>query len=106
MLNFTGTSENGDCTWNYNVELDKACTVGKLINTILSQKPDEHGSIRICWWHFSDATSLKHQCEYDKGKIVNDPFPDNILAKPVIEVRANGGWSFMNYTIRVPKYDT
>lgn len=105
MFKLIATSANSDCTYNYNVKLDKPYTVGELINEILSTQPNHYGSVKICWWHFSDATSLKHQCEYSKGKIVNDPFPDNILAKQVIEVRAYGGWSYMSYSIRVPKYD-
>lgn len=87
-----------DCTSVYDIELDKPYTVGEFIDTVLTELPKEWGYIGI-----DNKKSIFGDpcCEYRYGKLVTQSLPDNILKKNIKEVRADGGWSRMDYKIKI-----
>ena len=95
---FISKSDGGDSTTNYDIKLDKPCNVGEFVNMMLKERPDEWGEIHV--YKPLDTFSAKHpSCEYKSGSLITDPLPDDILAKPIQSIRANGGWTYMTYFI-------
>lgn len=88
----------GDCTNNYDVQLDKNYTVGEFVETVLKEEPKEWGYIGIYKKGeiFGDPV-----CEYRYGKLITKPLPEEFLRRDIKEVKASGGWSRMDYTIKV-----
>lgn len=83
----------GDCTAPYDVELDKEYTVNEFVQTVLTRK--EWGYIGIyCHGTFFGEP----KCEYKYDKLLYT-LPDNVLNKKVIKVKADGGWSRMDYLL-------
>ena len=103
---FTLTScnkEGGDCTRPHDVTLCKAFTVEELIRTI-AEGVDEYG--RTEWGYIGIYDEgyypfTDERCEYRDGKVIANNIPDEMLHKPVISVRASGGWSRMDYCLTV-----
>lgn len=96
-------SEGGDCTAPYNVKLDQEYTLKKFINAVLTSRSNEWGNIciakRNCSWYNYP------KIEYRYGKIVDLSCPDfyDICDRKVKEVSASGGWTRMDYTIKLEK---
>ena len=90
-------AERGDCTAPYLVTLDKEYTVEELVQQILTQYNDEWGYIGIdtpgTW--FGDPN-----CQYDYGHL-RTYLPKDVLSKKVQSVRADGGWTRMDWYIKV-----
>lgn len=83
----------GDCTAPYNVKLDKEYTVNEFINAVLTK--NEWGYIGI----YCQGTFFgEPKCEYRYDKLLYT-LPDNVLNKNVIKVKADGGWSRMDYLL-------
>ena len=94
--------EGGDCTRPYHVTLHKDFTVEELIRMIkdsvngYGQK--EWGCIDI----YKDIPPFRDgRCEYRHGEIISNDIPKEILNKKVISVRASGGYSRMDYMVKV-----
>lgn len=88
--------ERGDCTAPYNIALDKIYTVEEFIQTILT-RIKEWGHIGI-----DDGKTIfgNPSCEYRYGKLLST-LPENIRKKQIISVRADGGWTAMDYYIKI-----
>jgi hypothetical protein len=82
------TPTGGDCTAGYSVELDKDYSVKDFIENVLTIK-GEWGYISI---------KGKSSCEYKYGKLLSELPPDLLVVK-VLNVKASGGWSRMDYYI-------
>lgn len=100
-LKFTQTGNvRGDCTAPYAVELDKEYTVGQLIDVILTRA----GILRE-WGYIGiyDGESIfgNPKCEYADARLGNGNMPSEFLAKKVIKVEADGGWSRMDFMLWV-----
>lgn len=96
MFKFIHIRDNGDCTCDYNIELDKDYIVEEFIKEVLSSNPDEWGSIGI-----DDGVGYSHgtpYCDYKNGKLLTK-LPDEVLSKKVSKVTSSGGWSLMDYKI-------
>lgn len=101
MLKFKQTGKvRGDCTAPYDVELDKEYTVGQLIDVILTRA----GNLRE-WGYIGiyDGESIfgNPKCEYADARLGNGNIPSEFLAKKITKVKADGGWSRMDYLIWV-----
>ena len=101
MIEFTRrTAVRSDCTAGYSVRLDKPYTVRELVDEILSTQADDWGYIGIfrpgISYIFGDPN-----CQYRYGKLITDPLPDDVLGRTIKEVRADGGWSRMDYIIKL-----
>ena len=83
----------GDCTSPYEVTMDKEYTVNEFIQEVLTQK--EWGYIGIyCQGEiFGDP-----KCEYNNDKLLYS-LPNEYLNKRLIKVKADGGWSRMDYLL-------
>lgn len=98
MIRFKQTSkEYGDCTADYEVMLDKQYTVREFVSFVLSQK-DEWGTIQI---YDPDKSWLDYdKYEYRYGNL-NDDIPNEIMGKKIISVSAHGGWTAMDYVLKL-----
>lgn len=85
----------GDCTSIYSVKLDAVYTVEEFIDAVLKHHSDEWGSIEI-----KNLETVK-ECEYSKGVIKCGLFSPDILQKTVISAKAHGGWTLMNYQLKI-----
>ena len=101
MLEFVQkTLIRNDCTAGFNVKMDKSYTVREFIEEVLSTRTNEYGYIGIfrpgISYIFGDPN-----CKYNFGSLVTGPLPDDILSRTIKEVRADGGWSRMDYIIKL-----
>lgn len=98
MIKFKQVSkEYGDCTADYEVILDKQYTVREFVSFVLSQK-DEWGEIQI---YDPDKSWLDYdKYEYRYGNL-NDDIPSEIMGKKIISVSARGGWTAMDYVLKL-----
>lgn len=88
-MTFFITDTLGDCNI-YEVDLEgKEYTVGKFVEEILAEYPDEWGNIEI-----KDIDVVI----YRDGKLISR-FNNEILNKKIQQVVAQGGWSRMDYII-------
>ena len=92
---------NGDCSYNYDVEIQGKCTVGQFVKSVLEEMPGE-------WGEFEIVTNLKYQyqnkmdgCEYSKGKIKKNFRNKGTEGLEVEKVAAHGGWSLTNFLVKV-----
>lgn len=93
MLKFIQTHPPGsDCTAPYDVILDKPYTVGEFINEVLTTRSNEWGSFHLTYYTMMD---------YDRGKIIKNNIPDECMSMRIKEVKASGGWSAMDYYIKL-----
>lgn len=95
-------NDRGDCTAPYKVILDREYTVKEFISEVLLIK-GEWGYIGI---KSKDNPWLGDpHCEYRYGKLLVN-LPDDAMEKKVVSVKADGGWSRMDYLITVEESDT
>lgn len=89
--------ERGDCTAPYAVTLDKAYTVREFIQTVIAKCSDEWGYIGI-----NDGETIfgKPCCEYRRGKLISN-LPEEIQDKIITSVKADGGWTRMDYMLDI-----
>lgn len=92
-LKFTQTGRTaGDETAPYAVTLNKECSVGEFIDSVLKRKEWGHIGIRSRGHIFGSP-----ECEYRGDKIVRTEFTEEYLSRKVATVSAAGGWSRMDY---------
>ena len=85
--------ERSDCTAPYEVNLDRDYTVAEFIEEILSQWHREWGYFGV----FREGAIFGWpRCEYRDGRLL-DFMPDDILRKRIVKVKADGGWTRMDY---------
>lgn len=82
------TDFSSDCTATYEVILDKDYTVKEFVDGILNSKRD--------WGKFYIINGS--HCEYNCGEFISKLNEDD-LEKKIIKIKANGGWSNMDYFI-------
>lgn len=87
----------GDCTAKYSVSLDKVYTVKDFIQTVIAENPDEWGYIGI-----NDGQTIFGNpcCEYRWGNLISD-LPKELHEKTITSVKADGGWSRMDYLLDI-----
>lgn len=86
----------GDDTAPYSIYDYKAITASDFVNEVLREEPDEWGRIEVLGFG-----SVK----YRGGKLLSE-VPESWKYLTVVKVTGSGGWSSMDYRIRVnPKVD-
>lgn len=80
-----------DETARYTVILEKEYTVRTFIETVLKERANEWGIIKILG---------KTSFEYRKGKLFSS-INEDILDKAIVDVKASGGWTRMDYLIKI-----
>ena len=90
----------GDCCSSYDIVLKKSpVTVRELIEDVVADER-EWGKIKIVssitHW-LDDSCAL----EYRWGKVIKDFIPETIKDKEIIQCKAHGGWSAMDYWLTV-----
>lgn len=94
--------ERVDCTAPYNIILDKEYDVREFVDTVLNNREKEWGYIGM----YKESGSFENRvfgspnCEYKWGKLLSF-LPDDILDKKVLSVSADGGWSRMDYILKI-----
>lgn len=96
-MRFCSIQSLGDCTDVYVITFDsnEKYTVGEFIGAILKGRGKSE-------WGYFRTEPTKHAISYKDGLLVNTDnpiFDEEILATPVKNVQANGGWSRMDYRI-------
>lgn len=101
MIKYIQTSEVfGDCSANYYVKLNKPHTVGEFINLVLIERKGEWGKFEI---YSPDVSWLDYErYEYRYG-ILKDAISKEILEKRIISIEAHGGWTQMDYLLKLEK---
>ena len=106
MLKFIQTHHTGgDCTAPYDVLLDKPYTVGEFINEVLTTRSNEWGEF-IVRRKGSGYFDRMASAEYRYGKMKNrngenTAIPVELISMPIMEIKAAGGWSAMDYNLIV-----
>lgn len=88
----------GDCTSNYKVIIhNKPLTFKNFVDEVL-QRNNEWGEIRLgkSW---IDCIGATKSIEYSKGQILKDDLLAEYSDCEVLEIKANGGWSKMDYYV-------
>ena len=90
--------DGSDSTAPYNVELHREFTVSEFIDTVLKKYPGEWGYIGIY-----DGKSIfgNPNCEYKYGGVFIMGITPKYLSMKVKSARASGGWSRMDYILKV-----
>lgn len=92
-LNFIQThSVGGDCTAPYNVEISREISVKEFVEYILTKCKGE--------WGYIDIENEQIRCEYRYGKLLNE-MPNYVLNKRISSIKSVGGWSRMDYYIKI-----
>ena len=93
--------ERGDCMAPYDVILDKEYTIKEFVDAVLKRNK-EWGYIGIYNKDsvFSDRLFGKPRCEYRYGELLSN-LPGDILNKKVLSVSGNGGWTRMDYILKI-----
>lgn len=100
-------AESRDCTAPYDVQLDKPYTVAEFVREVLVTRPNEWGNFYVrhkgSRWLDRIAT-----VEYRYGKMESrnsekTEVPEEFNSLPVLEVKARGGWSAMDYDLIIEK---
>jgi len=89
------TEIRGDETATYEVLLDKEYTVKTFVDEVLKDKY-EWGDVVL------DNNSNTLICQYRKG-IRLKRIPDEYKDKKVISATSDGGWSLMEYKLKIEK---
>lgn len=91
-LNFTQTRRTGsDETASYDIKPNRQCTLCDFVEHVM-QRTGEWGDIIV----------LGHRrIEYRWGKLLDDNFPDDLLNREIETITGNGGWSNMDYHIKL-----
>lgn len=92
----------GDQCCGYNIRTDQPCTVQQFVNEVLRQRPGEWGIFRICTQEGLVRSSDKEpEVAYKKGGELKAPVPAELAEKPILAIKARGGWTAMDYFIAV-----
>lgn len=104
MLKFIQTHEaSRDCTAPYDVVLDKPYTISEFIEEILKAHPNEWGKFYVRR-KGSGWLDRMAEIEYRYGKMENRDrekaeIPDEFASLPILEIKARGGWTNMDYDL-------
>lgn len=100
-MKFIQTSEEfGDCSAYYDVKLNKPHTVGEFINLVLVERKGEWGKFEM---YNPDVSWLDYeQYEYRYG-VLKKPISKELLEKNIISIEAHGGWTRMDYLLKLEK---
>lgn len=97
MFQRVSSGSIGDLTALYTIYLDKKYTVKEFIDTVLENYPNEWGFFRICE---NDTNRPYMVFEYEQG-ILAEEIPEKIVNKFIICNNSDGGWTRMDYTIKI-----
>lgn len=91
-LKFTQASQiAGDETALYDVEPNRQCTLGDIVDYAVKNTRE---------WGYIYALGFG-RVEYRWGKLLDDNFADDLLIREVEKLTAHGGWSNMDYRVKL-----
>ena len=94
-MKFTQTGRvRGDETAPYDVTDYKAKTVSEFMTEVLEGRPHEWGYICVDGWWFDHP-----YVEYKDGSLIAGEIPAELMLNGIERVKAEGGWSRMDYCI-------
>ncbi len=85
----------GDCTCVQEVYFNKPYILKDFINDVVSKKCNEWGHIYI------DSWITGFEIEYKSGDILKDSIPPEMLDLEIMDISANGGYSCMDYAVKL-----
>lgn len=89
----------GDATSNYKVVFDQECTVREFFKAIL-KKGNEWGVIDIRIDQAENHPYMMGSCDYSHDKLSGN-IPKDWLDRTIDSATASGGWSRMDYNIKL-----
>lgn len=84
----------GDCCAPYDVLLNRECTLREFVDCVL-KNDREWGFVRL------GSCFEGNELEYRSGKILRSEFTDAELESTIETVISNGGWTRMDYVVRL-----
>ena len=93
----------GDCCSAYKVVLHHEYTVKEYVEEVLKTKQGEWGTFKI-WQEEQSYKELSKEldcCDYKKGEKINDFKYSTTWNSKIEEVKAYGGWTYMDYFIKI-----
>ena len=101
------SDEHEDCTTDYNVVLHKEYTVKSFIDEMLDDNRHESNPVMKTWgviYLTENGNYLDSifETDYDENDL-KSVIPDSLLSRKVLDVKAEGGWSRMDYIIKIEK---
>lgn len=99
-MRFVQTHATGrDETAPFDVLDIEAMTVGEFVAQVLEERSSDWGDFTISQKNgYSYPFIGNHHYEYKKG-VLKEPIEEVVKQKEVLEVKASGGWSNMDYLI-------
>lgn len=92
----------GDCTARYDVSLDGEYTLREFVDEVITNRSGEWGRIEVPERCKNDGAYTILRIEYRWGKLLSK-FPDNILDRKIKSIKGSGGWSAMDYSVKLKK---
>lgn len=86
-----------ECTGKYDISMDHPYTVKEFIDDMLSQFPDEWGSIQLYKRGEIWGDNIV-RCEYEYGRLVSS-LPEKYMEREVYIAEARAGFSRMDITL-------
>lgn len=101
------TDEHEDCSTGYNVVLHKEYTVKSFIDEMMDDNRHESNPAMKTWGVIYISENGNYldsifETDYDENDLKSD-IPENFLARKVLDVKASGGWTRMDYIIKIEK---
>lgn len=90
----------GDCLCSYDVQLDHEYTVEEFVKEVLKEKPQEWGEVTVATDFKYIYQSREDGCVYRYGKIEEHFKKADTAKRTIVEMKAHGGWSTMNYFVK------
>ncbi len=84
--------DNGDATTTYNIDFTKEYAVTQFCEAVVSENPKEWGNIYV---------NGEKVMEYKYGRMTALGAYFKYCSKPAVSGWANGGWSSMDYHLKV-----
>lgn len=84
--------DNGDATTTYNIDFTKEYAVTQFCEAVVSENPKEWGNIYV---------NGEKVMEYKYGRMTALGAYFKYCSKPAVSGWANGGWSAMDYHLKV-----
>lgn len=96
-MKYIGHGSGMDVSTYYEIIFDKSYTVQEFIEAVLRVHPDEWGYFVIDEGKYFFENP---RIDYKYGEL-ELRFSEEILHKTILSAKADGGWSMMNYSLKI-----
>ena len=90
----------GDCMRSFDVILEHEYTVKEFVEEVIKEKPQEWGEVVITTDFKYIYSEKEDSCTYKYGEIKENFKGKKTESRTIVEMKASGGWTTMNYYIK------